>query len=194
MSVVIAAKYNKGVALVADKQSTSMGNRQNNIKKIHRFELSNTGIGVVGYLRDCNVMRILEEIIKPMDIIKKTDINEVYVIRNIIPKIIEHMVDNKRTLHSESGMVSMVSQMIFVTNKRIFEIGCDFSVAESDHSYSVIGCGEEKVRGYMSLIGDTSDKNAREIEGILVSAIRKACEDDVYINDRYDIMFFEEDK
>ena len=194
MSVVIAARYRDGIALVADTQGTSMNNKQNNIKKIKQFELSNTGIGVVGYLRDCNIVRILDEIIKPRDILNKVDINEEYVIRKVVPKLIEHMQENKRTLHSESGMVSMASQMLFVTNKRMFEIGSDFSVAESDRDYAVIGCGEEKVRGYMSLVGDTSNKTAIEITNVLVGAIRKACEDDVYINDAYDIYFFREEK
>lgn len=194
MSVVIAARYRDGIALVADTQGTSMNNKQNNIKKIKQFELSNTGIGVVGYLRDCNIIRILDEIIKPRDILNKVDIDEEYVIRKVVPKLIEHMQENKRTLHSESGMVSMASQMLFVTYKRMFEIGSDFSVAESDRNYAVIGCGEEKVRGYMSLVGDTSNKTAIEITNVLVGAIRKACEDDVYINDAYDIYFFREEK
>lgn len=194
MSVVIAARYRDGITLVADTQGTSMNNKQNNIKKIKQFELSNTGIGVVGYLRDCNIVRILDEIIKPRDILNKVDIDEEYVIRKVVPKLIEHMQENKRTLHSESGMVSMASQMLFVTNKRMFEIGSDFSVAESDRNYAVIGCGEEKVRGYMSLVGDTSNKTAIEITNVLVGAIRKACEDDVYINDAYDIYFFREEK
>lgn len=194
MSVVIAARYRDGIVLVADTQGTSMNNKQNNIKKIKQFELSNTGIGVVGYLRDCNIIRILDEIIKPRDILNKVDIDEEYVIRKVVPKLIEHMQENKRTLHSESGMVSMASQMLFVTNKRMFEIGSDFSVAESDRDYAVIGCGEEKVRGYMSLVGDTSNRTAIEITNVLVGAIRKACEDDVYINDAYDIYFFREEK
>lgn len=194
MSVVIAAKYKNGIALISDKQSTSGSNRQNNIKKIHRFELSNTGIGTVGYLRDCNVMRVLDEIIKPRDIIRKVDIDEVYVIENIVPKIIEHMHEYKRVSTSGGDVASMASQMLFVTSKRMFEIGSDFSVAESDRDYAVIGCGEEKVRGYMSLVGDTSNKTAIEITNVLVGAIRKACEDDVYINDAYDIYFFREEK
>lgn len=194
MSVVIAAKYKNGIALISDKQSTSGSNRQNNIKKIHRFELSNTGIGTVGYLRDCNVMRVLDEIIKPRDIIRKVDIDEVYVIENIVPKIIEHMHEYKRVSTSGVDVASMASQMLFVTSKRMFEIGSDFSVAESDRDYAVIGCGEEKVRGYMSLVGDTSNRTAIEITNVLVGAIRKACEDDVYINDAYDIYFFREEK
>lgn len=193
MSVVIAAKYRDGVALIADKQATTANNKVNNVKKLQRFILSNTGIGTVGYLRDCNVMRVLEEILEPQDIINKVDIDDIYVIREIVPKIYEHMKEHKRILHSELEVPSMPSQMLFVTSSRIFEIDPDFSVVEAEKCYSTIGCGEEKVRGYMSLIGDTSDKTQREIEGILVEAIRRGCEDDVYINNAYDIMFFEED-
>lgn len=48
--------------------------------------------------------------------------------------------------------------------------------------------------GYMSLVGDTSKYNREQITTVLVEAITRACERDVFINDNIDIIYLEKDK
>lgn len=194
MSVVIAAKYKNGVAMIADKQVSRGTTRKDGATKIHSFKYSNSGIGVVGYLRDCNVMRTLDEVISLEDILNKTPINELYVIKNVIPKIINHMRENKR-VDTTGDVYSMGSEMLYVNKDGIYCIGGDFAVVEME-DFAAIGCGDDKASGYMTSIkmsafGDTSKMSRQEIEVVLTNAIRQACEKDIYINDKTDIMFFE---
>lgn len=195
MSVVIAAKYRNGIAMIADKQATQYNTKIDNATKVQPFKYSNSGIGVVGYLRDCNVMRLMEDIIPAEDILKRIDIDELYVIRNIVPRIMNHLGENKR-LNKSKDMYSMESEMLYATDKNIFKIGEDFSVAEADTTFATIGCGSEKVIGYLATLGDTSKYSRKEITDVLCYAVQKACEKDVYINDSVDLMYFErrEDK
>ena len=189
MSVVIAAKYKNGVAMIADKQVSRGSTKKDGATKIHSFKYSNSGIGVVGYLRDCNVMRTLDEVISLEDILNKTPINELYVIKNIIPKIINHMRENKR-VDITGDVYSIGSEMLYVNKDGIYCIGGDFAVVEME-DFATIGCGDDKAAGYLISIGDTSKMSRQEIETVLTNAIKQACEKDIYINDKTDIMFFE---
>lgn len=190
MSVVIAAKYNNGIALAADKQATAGTTKHDSVNKLQSFKYSNTGLGCVGWLRDCNLIRTLEEVVPYKDILDKIDINETYVIKNIIPPLFNHLSTNKR-ITNNNEVYEIGSQMIFVTPYKMFEIGGDFGVTESDCNYEAIGCGDDKIRGYMTSIGDTSYYSKDEISKLLHNAIIKACEKDVFINDNIDILFFE---
>lgn len=184
MSVVIAAKYKDGVALASDKQCTEGNIKNNNVTKIHKFKYSNTGIGTVGYLRDCNLMNIWEEIIPFKDILDKVEINEDYVIKTVVSNIKSYLNSNKRLKEEES---EMESTMIFVTPNEIYEIGGDFSVVTSDNSFMAIGCGRELATGFMTSLGDTKDFSEEQIKEALINAIKKGCESDAFVNDRVSI-------
>lgn len=187
MSVVVAAKYKEGVAIIADKQTSAGNTKKDNATKLAYYKYSNTAIGVVGFLRDCNIMRALDEIVPYKDILDNIPINEMYVIKSIVPAIMEHLSHNKRLEGKNNN--EMPSMMIYATPESIYEIGPDFSVVESDSSYLTIGCGSDKVLGFMSSIGDTSKYSEQMITDVLVGAVRKACEKDVFINDECDIIF-----
>lgn len=170
MSVVIGAKYKDGVIIAADKQATMGNTKTDDATKLQAFKYSNSAIGVVGYLRDCNLMRTLEEVVPYKDILDKVPIDELYVIR------------------------AMDSRMLYATSDSLFTIDGDFGVVEARASYEVIGCGDDKVRGFMTSIGDTSNMTRSEVLQILDTAIRKGCEKDVFIDDRIDVIVLEKRK
>ena len=193
MSVVISAKYKDGIAIIADKQVTCGTTKSNNGNKLQYFKYSNSAIGVVGYLRDCNIIRTIEEILPYKDILDKVLINDLYVIRTIIPVIYHSLQQNKR-ITVTNGTESMDSVMLYCTKDKMFEIGQDFSVLEIDDYYYAIGCGGDKASGFLSSVGDTSNLTKEEITKILQEAVKKGCEKDVYINDYTDIIFLEYNK
>lgn len=188
MSVVIGIKYKDGVVMAADKQATSGTTKSDNAIKMQYFEGSKSCMGVVGYLRDCNVIRTIDEIVAPIDILQKREINDRYVISNIIPNLISVMTANKR-VRDKGGIVEMDSIMMYSTPEKIFTIGPDFGVIESDESFAAIGCGEDKVRGYLSQFKDMPRLTKDEAVELLTKAIQIACEKDVYINERIDVAF-----
>lgn len=193
MSVVIGAKYKDGIALIADKQVTFGSNKANNVNKLQKFKYSNSAMGVVGHLRDCNVIRSIDEILPYKDILDKTKVDELYVIKTIIPIIRDILSQNKRILNND-GTETMNSEMLYCTKDKMFEIGDDFSVLEVDNYFFAIGCGDDKASGYLVSIGDTSQKTKDEITEILQETIKKGCENDAYVNDRTDIIYLEGDK
>lgn len=190
MSVVIAARYKDGIAIAGDKQATIGNTKSDNATKLKFFNDSRSCIGVVGYLRDCNVMRTVDEMISPGDILHRTEVDEEYVIKKVVPSIITTLLNNKR-VSDVSGVIEMHSNMLYITPKRMFYIGSDFGVIEAEGNFEVIGCGNEKVIGYMSKLEDTSNFTKEQIVDVLAEAIQVACEKDIYINERMDIAFCE---
>ena len=138
-------------------------------------------------------MRTIEEILPYKDILDKVLINDLYVIRTIIPVIYQSLQQNKR-ITMTNGTESMDSVMLYCTKDKMFEIGQDFSVLEIDDYYYAIGCGDDKASGFLSSVGDTSNLTKEEITKILQEAVKKGCEKDVYINDYTDIIFLENNK
>lgn len=190
MSVVIAAKYKDGVAIASDKQATGTTTKSDNAIKMQYFKYSNSAMGVVGYLRDCNLIRALEEIVPYKDILDRIKIDEMYVIKKIVPTIHTILEANHR-VRTDSGIENMTSVMLYATDDNIYMIGPDFSVIEADSYFSAIGCGDDKAIGYLSSIGDTSNLSKAMITRVLKEAVQKGCEKDVYINDLVDIMYLE---
>ena len=83
MSIVIAKKFDKGVLIASDMRATRGNNIKDNARKAFKSLYSNTALGCVGYLRDCNILYGLEEPVPLKDIIEKTPIDLKYVIKNI---------------------------------------------------------------------------------------------------------------
>ena len=182
MSVVIAAKYKDGVAIASDKQATGTTTKSDNAIKMQYFKYSNSAMGVVGYLRDCNLIRALEEIVPYKDILDRIKIDEMYVIKKIVPTIHTILEANHR-VRTDSGIENMASVMLYATDDNIYMIGPDFSVIEADSYFKAIG--------YLSSIGDTSNLSKAMITRVLKEAVQKGCEKDVYINDLVDIIYLE---
>ena len=188
MSVVIAARYNKGIAIIADKQATLGTTKTDGVTKVKHFEKSQSCIGTVGHLRDCNVMRTIDEIIPYADLYMGAEIDEDYVIKSIVPGIINTLHENRR-INDASGIISMNSSMIYVTKDKMFHIGQDFGAYEIQECFGVIGSGDDKVRGFMTGVGNTAGMSEKQITKVLGDAISKACETDVYINNKMDLIF-----
>lgn len=193
MSVVIAARYKNGIAMIADRQATSGTTKTDNVNKIAYYKYSDSAIGVVGYLRDCNVMRMLDEIVPYKDILDRIKIDDLYVMKVIVPNIIEQLAQAKR-IENKNGIYEMDSHMLYITSDKIFEIGGDFSVVEEDGYFGTIGCGSDKVIGYMTSVGDTSYFSKEMIEEVLYKAIAEGCDKDVFINSTCDIIFIDREE
>lgn len=186
MSVVIAAKYKDGVAIAADTQVTIYKQNANmSGSKLHSFKYSKSVIGVVGCLRDINVIKTLEEIIPYKDILDEIVVDDIYLSKVVIPSLVETFKENGRL--PEEKPYCLDSEFLYVNAGSIYRIFEDFSVLAPDACCEVIGCGSDKVMGFMSEIGDTSSFSEEKIKETLAKAIRKACEKDVYIGDKYDI-------
>lgn len=192
MSVVVAIKTLTGVVVAADKQVTR-GCLTDKTSKLHAFEYSNTAIGTVGTLRDANVVGVKDELISYKDILQNKDVDLEYVISKVVPELIETLQASSRVTE-KNGVLSTDSAFMFCTPKRIFIIEGDFSVIEAEDGYAAIGCGDEKVYGYLSNCEIFETLTRKEAEKLATDAIQKACDKDPYIGLGYDMLFLEEKK
>ena len=152
MSIVVAVKYKDGIAVACDTQSTKNGIKTNGVRKFKYFEDSNTLLGIAGYLRDCNVISDIEEIIPYKDLFHKINITEEYVISVIIPFLYEQFLCRGR-IDSSGSFPVIGSSLLYITKDKIFTIDCDFGVMEiTDNSFEGISV-DDPVRMYLREIG-----------------------------------------
>lgn len=190
MSVIIALKYNKGIILGADSQITNNHIKINNVTKIHESKYSNTAIGTAGSLRVLNLIKSIDDLMDYKDILDKVELNEKYIVTNIIPKL-TNMLEKSGCLYKENNIISTDNEFLIISNKKIFNIGFDFSVLEFD-KYASIGSGYELVVGYLDTLNYIPEKtNLDEAIKILETAIKKSCKNEIYINDGIDYINLE---
>ena len=186
MSVVVAIKYKDGVLLGGDTQITEDGHLSAfTDSKIFKNKYSNTAIGIVGALRDLNLLENEEEYIDYKSILDKTFIDKKYVISNVVPKIFKILEKNHR-LYKENELLYSYSECLFGTSNSIFNIGFDGAVSEKEKYYA-IGCGKELVIGFLDVFfSDNKEKDLtlKDAKTLINKSIAIACQKDVYINDK----------
>ena len=191
MSVVVAIKYKNGMAIAADKQSTC-GNRKFMTNKVFRAKFSNTAYGGVGQSKMNNILEIAEDLVPAEDILHLTPIDKKYVIKNIVPPLFELFKKYDVLDKQENGNLWINGDVLFVTSKEIYNIGCDGCVMVSNN-YGAIGCGDQYVTGYLnSLELDSTKITEKEVINLCRTCIQKACQDDPYIDDNVDIILLHE--
>jgi 20S proteasome alpha/beta subunit len=189
MSIVIGIKYKDGVIVGADKQSTWGNIKEENSTKIYKSKYSNTALGVVGYLRDDNILATIDEIIDFEDIFNKTSIDLKYVVSKVVPKLFNIYKNNNRVI-LDKGIESFNSLFAFCTNEKMFVIDSEGAVIENK-KYIAIGCGQDLVIGYLETIDGLNKKSKEEIEKIINDCILKSCKRDAYIGETIDLIFLE---
>jgi 20S proteasome alpha/beta subunit len=186
MSIIVGIKNKEGVILGADKQITKYNTASHSATKIIQMRYSNTAMGTVGYLRDVNIINSLEEIIGWEDIVKKTLIDEKYITKYIIPKLFDFFEKYNR-VEKENNICEFLSEFIFVTSTDLFLIDEDGAI-DTKNNYVALGCGEEKVYGYLNTLENISQLNMKECENIIKKAIKQSCKDDIYIDNNIDFI------
>ena len=192
MSVIIALKYDKGVLLGSDNQCTYNGHlKADNIQKIHLSKYSKSAIGSVGDLRISNLICNIDDLMDYKDILDKTELNQRYVVNNIINKLI-NLFDRSGCLYRENNRIRVDNEFLITSDSKIFMVAFDFSVIEFEN-YACIGSGNELALGYLdSLKYQPYDTNLNTATQILKTAIQKACNSEIYINDNVDYVWLEQ--
>ena len=95
MSVVVAIKKDGVVYLGSDSQVTRGGTRTsltnpNNFKIWKVKGVDNCLMGPVGLLREACVIRVMENLVREIDVIHD-EVNLEYVVTRIVPKIIDEL-------------------------------------------------------------------------------------------------------
>ena len=180
MSTIIAIKYNKGVLVGADMQTTGSNLATHNSKKIVKSKYSNTIIGTVGDARQGQVIKAKEDYLSAEEVLNKQEVNLNFMITKVVPRIFTQCINN---LFSEKKeLEELDTNVMFCTNDNIYVIESNGYVYETN-DYAATGCGTQLVYGYLQ--GKNINHNTLtldEAKEIIKEAIIKGCEKDVYVD------------
>ena len=179
MSVVVAIKKDGVIYLGSDSQVTRGGTRTsltnpNNFKIWKVKGVDNCLMGHVGLLRDACVIRVMENLVREIDVIHD-EVNFEYVVTRIVPKIIDELKEFNY-IETEGKFKNMESKYLFAFKDKLFVIGFDGSVIEVD-DYIAIGSGESESIG--SLLTTNSDEDP---ETRIIKAIKASAAHDIYVD------------
>lgn len=156
MSVVIAKRTKNGFIFGADSQATR-GHLKEGIDKIFKaYKEDNIYIGVVGSGRDCDLMKVMTEILD-INAIRREQLTEESIISYTIPKIKEYLKKNDRHLIDKEGTACWDSSIMIVYKDKAFEIASDFSVTEVE-DFGVIGAPMLEATGAYKILKQTNSK------------------------------------
>lgn len=179
MSVVVSIKKDGVVYLGSDSQVTRGGTRTsltnpNNFKIWKVKGVDNCLMGHVGLLRDACVIRVMENLVREIDVIHD-EVNFEYVVTRVVPKIIDELKEFNY-IETEGKFKNMESKYLFAFKDKLFVIGFDGSVIEVD-DYIAIGSGESESIG--SLLTTNSDEDP---ETRIIKAIKASAAHDIYVD------------
>ena len=178
MSVVVAIKDGGKIYLGADYQVTKGGTRKtlknpNNYKIWKVIGTENCLMGHVGYLRDANIVRLMDRLVTEYSVYKNY-VDYEYVVKNIVPNIVDEL-KSYGMIKDDKFVDSINSEFIFAFKDQLFVIGMDRSVIEVN-DYVAIGSGEDQAVGSL-LSTEGLDPKERIVRAIKASAV---C--DIYVD------------
>ena len=178
MSVVAAIKEDNVVYIGCDSQVTKGGTRTtlNNKNNYKIWKVENADhclMGHVGYVRDANIVRLMDDLVRDYDVFNDS-IDYRYVVKRVTPYIISELKEYG-FIKDDKTFDSMDSSFLFAYKDRLFVIGSDASVIEVDDCVA-IGSGSEQAIG--SLLSTTNEKP----ESRIIKAIKASAASDIYVD------------
>lgn len=178
VSIVAAIKDDNKVWVACDSQVSFSGTKMtlsnpNNFKIFKPMNDHRLIVGVVGALRDANILSTLEDYIDEATLLKN-NLDFKYVVKNVVPYIMRELDKHGRLVEHNERHVSD-SQFLFVYDNNIYTIDGDGCVVEHD-DFCAIGSG------YKLAYGSFNTSEEMDNQEILVNAVKSACMTDLYVN------------
>lgn len=174
MSVVVGIKKDGVVYLGADSQATRGGSKiiltnPNNFKVWKVSGVDNCLIGHVGDFKDACAVRVIENLVREIDVFHEC-VDYRYVVTRIVPYIIDQL-KSYNYLERDGKFKGMDSSFLFAFKDKLFYIGYMGEVVEVD-DFITIGSGEDEAYGSLLSTLDDEDQNKRIIQAIKSSSKR----------------------
>lgn len=178
MSVVAAIKQNGKIYIGADSQITKGGTRLSlsnpNNYKIWRVKgAPNCLMASVGALREACVVRIIDNLVKEIDIVKD-NIDYEYVVDRIVLRI-KSELEYYGYIDKDRKFEGFDSSYLFAYGDKLFYIASDSSVIEIDDCIA-IGSGANESIG--SLLTSSGEEPVERI----IKAIKASAAHDIYVD------------
>lgn len=179
MSVVVAVKDGKGgVWMACDSQVTQYNTAQtlsnkNNYKIFRINNCNNAIMGVVGYLRDRDILYCADNLLDELAVIKDK-IDYKYMVKTFVPNLFDIFINNRRLIKDNNKPYQLDDAFILAYKDKVFSIGGDGSVIEVD-DYCAVGSGQFFSQGALNLY-----QNDRK--QLAIDAVKSACQSDIFVN------------
>lgn len=187
MSVVLAVKDGDRILMAGDSQvsreSVKMTINSFNSMKVFKVN-GHEGMvmGVAGSYRDSNILSTMDSLYDPI-LLDRTheEIDFKFVVRNIIPALINELDEWGRLYNDEDAGYVSRSTMLLAKDDKCYNIDYDFSVSELcyDGEAMAIGSGADISLAVYNALADIEGMDIKEK---LIRAVSQACQDDLYVN------------
>ena len=179
MSVVVAIKKDGVIYMGADSQVTRGGTRTslsnpNNYKIWKVKGVDNCLMGHVGSIREACVIRVMNNLVREIDVYHDC-IDFEYVVTRIVPMMIDELKEYGY-LDKDEVFKDMDSRFLFSYQDKLYVIGFNGSVIEVDDCVA-IGSGECESIG--SLLTTTNEKDPVKR---IIKAIKASAAHDIYVD------------
>ena len=174
MSVVVAIKEKGKIIMGCDSQVTR-GESYNTLKSINNYKIwkvKNTDhclMGHTGRVRNSNIVRLMDELIKEGE-----TIDFELVVKSVVPRIVEELL-TYRSIEDKERIEDIGSSFILAYKDKLFLIYYDCSVIEID-DYIAVGSGECEAMGVLNITEGENPKTR------IIKAIQSASKGNLYVS------------
>lgn len=180
MSVVVSIrdKDNGSVWVGCDSQVTLGGTKKTLVggrRKIWKpTDDKNIVMGVVGAVRDMNILETAEKWVDELTALKD-EVDYKFAVRTLVPKIFKELETYNR-IENDKGMKYMDSHITFAYKDKSYVVYGDGCVMESE---DILATGS----GFTSCLGAWTHLKDKDmpIKDKLVEVIKAGCESDLYV-------------
>lgn len=169
MSVVVAKKTKDGFIMGCDSVVIRGQIRGQATKVFKHKSNSDIIIGVVGSLRDLNIVSSMNNILDPSDV-RREMVDTDAIISHVILELKEQLKKEGRLCASKEGGECMLSSIMIAYKDKCWNIGGDFSVSEIE-DFDAIGAPDEFALGAYEIISE--DEKITDKEKVI--KVIKAC-------------------
>lgn len=156
MSIVIAKKTKNGFIFGADSQVTCGSRKGTTIKIFKSRKEEGMFIGVVGCLRDCQILEKVNDLLD-VNAIRREELDEFSIIDYTVPKLMKELEKEHRLVAEKDGTIGWDSCTIIVYKDKAFKIDGDFTVEEIK-DFAAIGSPQDFASGSYETLKELGTK------------------------------------
>lgn len=178
MSVVVAKRVKNGFIMAGDSQVTKGDEKDTVIKVFKSYKENEIYLGVVGSLRDSQILMTINGLLDP-NAIRREELDLLSIISYTVPLIKKTMKENDR-LYNEDGKLEWDSEVMILYKDKGYIIESDFSVIEIDE-FDAIGSPRKFAKGSYELYNRYKDKIKVSDRQIVKDIVRITIEKTTYV-------------
>lgn len=183
MTCIAGLKYMGCVWIGGDSAATSSYGNKTIMKGKKIFKRDSFLIGLSGSIHSLNLLRYT----MPFPDYEEMDLEE-YLVTKFIPQMQKTFEENGQDIKGDSGERYQGNTILIASNDRLFKIGQDFQVLETQGDYMACGSGEEYALGAMHVCKDMLELGIITPQEMIFKALEAATQHCATVASPYTIL------